>query len=129
MGICIIMCSVEVTVGEILNQWSKVCRLVFSYDGKECFVEHHSQLFSCEKGDTLRIRVVEFDCENYKENTIHGADYVMNGQVAQMRGDDRMCIVSCGGLLLKLPQSCVDIDTKKTLQVALSRTTYQDCAS
>ena len=123
------MCSVEVTVKEVLDQWSKVCRLVFLCNSKECFVEHHSQLFSCDQGDTLRIRVVESGCEIYRENATCGADYVMNGKVAQIRGDDSMCIVSCGGLLLKLPQSCVDIDTKKTLQVALTRTRGQDCCA
>lgn len=121
------MCSVEATVKEVQDQWPKVCRLLFSWKGKECFVEHHSQLFSCEKGDTLRIRIVEFVCQNYQEQGLsrelphQDAGYVMNGQVAQFRDDDRTCIVSCGGLLLKLPQSSLGIDAKKTLQVALSK--------
>ena len=66
-------------------------------------------------------------CRNYKEQGLsrelphQDAGYVMNGQVAQFRDEDSMCIVSCGGLLLKLPQSSIGIDIKKTLQVALSR--------
>ena len=75
------------------HPWDSVGRIsgTASDPGLTAMLEYHSKLFSAER---------QVRCHLVLDGESTDAPYVMNGQVAQRKGNS--CVISCGGLLLKI---------------------------
>lgn len=99
------------------HPWDSVGRLlgtVVSEPPASIMLEYHTKLFSPEQ----RVR-----CHVVLDGETGGTDapYVMNGQVAQRKGNS--CVISCGGLLLKIDSECElpeGLQLQRRLQVGLT---------
>ena len=107
-------------VAEMRHHWDRVCRTMLSPRGagpeSHYFVEHHADLLRLKVGDVLDIEI----CAKESAGSARGTpDYAMAGQVAQVRESD--VVISCGGLLLRMPRHMVSRDREVAVYITRSR--------
>ena len=100
---------------KVTHPWNKVSQALCRTDGAALLLEHHSNLLQLEPGHAFTLVL-----SNHMSPEMANLQYVMNGQIAQIRNG--VCTISCGGLLVQLPfvdSSSLNLQLKNTIVVGV----------